>query len=609
MLETPEEKARNRSRVAWRLIQRLDAYRWLVIASLIMVLITAASQGAGPFLIGRAVDVALAPAAGAGAAASDNIASLAQIMVTLAAVYLAGMLATRYQIFFMAKAGQNLLADLRQELFEKLESLSLQYLESRQAGDLMSRLVNDIDALNNFFSQVLVQMIGALFALIGIAAAMLAVDWRLGLAVLVMLPVLWLVTNVFARMARSAFRRTRETLGDVSADLEEELGGVKVAQAFNRTGENARRFASRNAANRDANVSATAVTSAFTPAMDVLSTLDLALVAGLGGFLAIQGLITVGVVVAFLQYVQNFFRPIQTVAQMWTVAQSALAASERVFDLIDREPEIQDAPDATELTQVSGRVSFEGVWFGYEDETPVLCDVTFTAEPGQTVALVGPTGAGKTTLVSLIPRFYDVNSGKVCLDGKDVRAVTQRSLRTHMGIVTQDPFLFSGSMADNIRYGRLDATEEEVVAAATAANAHDFITRLPEGYQTEIGERGKLLSQGQRQLIAIARAILANPRILIMDEATASVDTRTEVLIQRALHNLMQGRTSFVIAHRLSTVRNADQVLVIDDGRIVERGMHHELMQLGGMYADLYNRQFYQADEHASGQPVADASI
>jgi ABC-type multidrug transport system fused ATPase/permease subunit len=225
------------------------------------------------------------------------------------------------------------------------------------------------------------------------------------------------------------------------------------------------------------------------------------------------------------------------------------------------------------------------------------------------VALVGPTGAGKTTLVSLIPRFYDVNSGKVCLDGKDVRAVTQRSLRTHMGIVTQDPFLFSGSMADNIRYGRLDATEEEVVAAATAANAHDFITRLPEGYQTEIGERGKLLSQGQRQLIAIARAILANPRILIMDEATASVDTRTEVLIQRALHNLMQGRTSFVIAHRLSTVRNADQVLVIDDGRIVERGMHHELMQLGGMYADLYNRQFYQADEHASGQPVADASI
>jgi ABC-type multidrug transport system fused ATPase/permease subunit len=294
---------------------------------------------------------------------------------------------------------------------------------------------------------------------------------------------------------------------------------------------------------------------------------------------------------------------------MWTVAQSALAASERVFDLIDRDPEIQDAPDATELTQVSGRVGFEGVWFGYEDETPVLCDVTFKAEPGQTVALVGPTGAGKTTLVSLIPRFYDVNRGKVCIDGKDVRAVTQRSLRTHMGIVTQDPFLFSGSMADNIRYGRLDATEEEVVAAATAANAHDFITRLPEGYQTEIGERGKLLSQGQRQLIAIARAILANPRILIMDEATASVDTRTEVLIQRALYNLMQGRTSFVIAHRLSTVRNADQVLVIDDGRIVERGTHNELMQLGGMYADLYNRQFYQADEQASGQPVVDASM
>lgn len=587
-LQTEEEKAKDRKQVVLRMLALLQPYMRLVSLSLILVIITAVTQGLGPFLIGVAVDEMIGAA---------NVTGLAQIMLALGATYLVQLVVMRYQIILMARVGQQLLADLRQRVFEKLESLSLQFLESQQAGDLMSRLVNDIDALNSFFSQALIQIIGSIFALVGISTAMLLLNLQLGLAVLLMAPVLLLVTRYFSAWARRAFRRTRETLGDVSAGLEEELGGVKVAQAFNRTGENVRRFAERNAANRDANVSATAVTSAFTPAMDMLSMVDLALVAALGGALAVSGVISVGVVVAFLQYVQNFFRPIQTVAQMWTQAQSALAAAERVFDLLDRQPDVQDAPGAKDIGLLDGKVIFDHVSFSYGNETPVLQDVSFTVEPAQTVAVVGPTGAGKTTLVSLIARLYDVSSGQVLIDGHDVRSVTQSSLRKQMGLVTQEPFLFSGALSDNIRYGRLDASDEAVCEAARVANADTFIQKLPNGYETEVGQRGGLLSQGQRQLVAIARALLANPRILILDEATASVDTRTEALIQGALQQLLKGRTSFVIAHRLSTIRDADLVLVIDQGRLVESGTHSELLGKGGLYADLYNRQFYRPDQ------------
>jgi ATP-binding cassette subfamily B multidrug efflux pump len=426
---------------------------------------------------------------------------------------------------------------------------------------------------------------------------MLAMQWQLALGALAVVPLMLLTTGKFSKMARQAFRKTRQTIGDVSAELQEELDGVKVAQAFSRENLNIRRFAERNAANRDANVSANAVTSAFAPAMDVLSTVDTAIVAGYGGYLAVQGVVSVGVVVAFIQYVQSFFRPIASITQLWTVIQSAFAAAERVFDLIDTEPDIQDLPDAIELPRLEGRVDFEAVTFGYDTSRPVLRDVNFSAQPGQTIAIVGPTGAGKSTLVSLILRFYEVSSGNVKLDGRDVRQVTQKSIRTQMGMVLQESFLFSGTVMENIRYGRLEATDSEVIEAAKTANADRFINHMPEGYHTEVGERGSMLSQGQRQLISIARAVLADPRIIILDEATASVDTRTEVLIQIAMNRLLEGRTSFVIAHRLSTVRNADVILTLNEGKIVERGTHQELLALNGLYADLYNRQFYVPPE------------
>lgn len=583
-----DERPEDRGQVVQRTVSYLRPYWKAVVGAFLFILLGAGAQAASPMLIGLAIDRFIQ---------GQDAVGLGWSMLALTGVYALGMASMRFQIYLMSWAGQQVLRDLRSRIIEKIQILSLQQVEEGEAGDLMSRLVNDIDAINSFFSQGLSQALGALFALIGIVAAMLALNFRLALAALAIVPLMILTTTQFARAARRAFRRTRETIGDVSSELQEELGGVKVAQAFSRSEMNVRRFAERNAANRDANVSANAVTSAFAPAMDVLSTLDTAIVAGYGGYLAVQGAISVGVVVAFLQYVQNFFRPIQTVASMWTMAQSALAAAERVYQLLDTETSIKDAPDAILLPSIEGNVAFDHVWFEYEANKPVLCDVNLLADPGRSIAIVGPTGAGKTTIIGLLLRFYDPSKGRILVDGEDLRKVEQASLRRQMSLVSQDPFLFSGSIMENIRYGRLDATDEDVITAAKAANADDFIQRLPKGYKTEVGERGGLLSQGQRQLISIARAILANPRILILDEATASVDTRTEALIQKALERLLVGRTSFVIAHRLSTVRNADQVLVIDNGRIVEQGKHAELLEHNGLYADLYRRQFFEPED------------
>jgi len=578
-----EGRASNTAATARRLGTYLRPCSRRLVVVLVLTIVAGIATALSPYLIGVAVDRFIARGLASG---------LATVMLALLATYVVGLVARILQGYLMGWVSQHTLARIRTSIFEAIQGQSLRFFDRHEAGDLMSRLVNDVDVINAVLSQGLTQALGGLVGLVMILVAMLALNLELALASFLVLPAMFLTTSFFSTRARRAFRQTRETIGDVSANLQEDIAGVRVAQAFNRTGVNRARFAERNAANRDANVGAMAVTSAFFPAMDVLSTVATGIVAGFGGYLAIHGQVTVGVVVAFLGYVQQFFFPIQQLGQMWTQAQSALAAAERIFDLIDTPVELKDAPDAVPLGPIDGRVEFESVGFAYDPAHPVLEEVSFTAEPGQTIALVGATGAGKTTIANLIARFYDVVDGRVLVDGVDLRTVTAASLRRQMGIVPQNSFLFAGTIAENIRYGRLEATDEEVIAAAKLVNAHDFISALPKGYDTPLGERGGTLSQGQRQLIAFARAVLADPRILILDEATSSVDTRTEALIQQALSALLENRTSFVIAHRLSTVRNADQVLVIDGGRIVERGTHRELLARGGAYADLYRRQF-----------------
>jgi ATP-binding cassette subfamily B multidrug efflux pump len=578
-----EEKAHDTGQVLRRLLGYFGAsWPWLVVV-LVLVVFSTLMQLAGPYLLGVAVDQFIT---------RGDKTGLIRTMLLLLATYLLNWGATAGQFYLMTLVGQRVLYTMRTQIFQRIQALSLAFFDQREAGDLMSRLVNDVDVINQALNVGLVRLSGDVLTLIGIVIAMASLNMRLALASFTVLPFMLLTTTVFSRWAFRAFRRTRETIGQVSAELEEKISGVREVQAFSREGASQARFAELSAADRDANVQAVGITSAFTPALDVLSTIATAIVAGYGGYLALNGLVTVGTIVAFLDYARRFYMPIRSLAQLYTQLQAALAGAERIFELIDTEPDIVDAPDAVEMLPIQGRVEFEHVSFAYKDDEPVLEGVSLVTEPGQTVALVGETGAGKTTLANLIGRFYEVDAGAVRIDGRDVRSVTRASLRRQMGVVLQDTFLFASTVMENIRYGRLEADDEEVIAAARLVNAHDFISRLPEGYQTELTERGSNLSQGQRQLISFARAVLANPRILILDEATSSVDTRTEIMIQRALSELLKGRTSFVIAHRLSTIRNADQVLVIQQGRIVERGTHDSLMAQRGVYYDLYMSQF-----------------
>jgi ATP-binding cassette, subfamily B, multidrug efflux pump len=579
----PQERAEDTSATARRLLSELRPHNRQLALALVLVVIGALSQAGDPWLIGRAIDHDIL---------GRDPAGLFRTMLLLLGVYVVGTVAQRGQIRQVGAVGQSILASMRDRIFERLLRLPLRYFDRRPVGDLMSRVTNDVDTLNQLLSQGFTQLLGSFFSLMGIVVAMLLLDWRLALVCFTIIPVMLLTNVFFARWARRAFRTTRETVGDVTAGLQEEIVGIREAQAFNRIAANIERFRERNAANRAANVQAVAITSAFAPTINVLSTLATAVVIGYGGYLVVVGTLTVGVLTAFLIYVQQFFRPIQLASQVYAQAQAALAGAERIYNTLDESPEPTDPPGTPKLGDVEGRIEFENVSFAYEPGRPVLHDVSFQVEPGQTVALVGPTGAGKTTVANLIPRFYDVSAGAVRVDGHDVREVERRSLRTRIATVLQEPFLFYGTVAENIGYGRMDATREEIEAAARAVSAHGFIVALPDGYDTTLGTGGGTLSQGQRQLVSFARAVLADPRILILDEATSNVDTRTEALIQEALRTLLKGRTSVVIAHRLSTIRNVDVILVVESGRIAERGTHASLLAAGGRYADLYRRQF-----------------
>ncbi len=574
-----------------RLLSYLRPFAAQLLAVSLLVLVNTILTVAAPGLIGRAVDLLWSFVNGE-IGADMAWSSLSRTMLLLLGAYVGSWAANLGSFYVMVTLGQNVLYTLREQIFAKIQSLSLSFFDEHEAGDLMSRLTNDTDVINRVLSMGLTRFVSSFLTLAGILIAMWALNWRLALVSFTVLPAMVLSTVFFSGRARRAFRVTRRTIGGVSAELEENIAGVRVAQAFSREQANVEAFRQVSAANRDANVAAESITAAFAPTLDVLGIIGVAIVVGYGGYLALNDLATIGVIVAFVQYVRRFFEPVRAIAMIWANLQSAIAGAERIFELLDTPPTIVDGPDAIELPSIEGRIAFEDVCFEYKPGETVLEDVDLVAEPGQTVALVGPTGTGKTTVVNLMGRFYDVCGGRVTVDGHDVRKVSQASLRRQMGIVLQDTFLFSDTVMENIRYGRLGASDEEVIEAAKLAKAHDFITRLPEGYQTELTEGASNLSQGQRQLISIARAVLANPRILVLDEATSSVDTRTELLIQSALRELLQGRTSFVIAHRLSTIRDADQVIFIQDGRIAERGTHEELLDKGGLYHDLYMSQF-----------------
>lgn len=532
------------------------------------------------------------------ATTEERIAGLAGLVLRLLGLFALSSVATGLMFYWMTTSGQSVLRTLRVQVFHHILRLPIGYHVAHESGDTMSRVTNDADTIQQAVSFALIHVLSGAFLILLVAYKMLGESLAYGLIALSMLPFMIITTAWFSGQARKAFRRTRVEMGSVNAELQESISGVREAQAFSREDENIASFRQTNAANRDANIRAVAYTSALAPMLEALGYVALALVAVAGGYALLEGqallgeTVTLGLIITFIAYVQRFNQPVQQVAVLWTNIQSAIAGGERIFGLLDVVPDLQDAPDAIELPAIRGEVVLQDVWAEYEEGEAVLRGVSLRAAPGQTVAIVGPTGAGKTTLINLIPRFYDVTGGTLTIDGHDVRQVSGASLRKQIGVVLQESFLFSDTVMENIRFGRPGATDAEVIAAAKLANADKFIDRLADGYQTVLGERGTGLSQGQRQLLAIARAALANPRILILDEATSSVDTRTERLIQGALESLLRGRTSFVIAHRLSTIRHADQVLVLDQGQIVERGTHESLMAKRGTYYDLYMSQF-----------------
>lgn len=597
------ESARDTRSAIIRLAAYLAPYRVKLSGVGLLVIVSTVVGLVGPALLGSAIDRFVVP---------GDLAGLMKAVAALLVIYLLGGIASIGQQLIMVRTGQRLVADIRAQLFGQLQKLSMDYHDQHAAGDLMSRVSNDSEAINSVLSNGLTEFSANILLLGGTMVSMFVLNWPLAMGTAVILPIMLWITGLITQRSRLAFRDVQRSLGTLNAFLEENITGIRVVQAFSREADVFARFQEVNAANRQAGMRAEIITAVLGPMFTTMSTITIAAVALLGGWLALRDVVTVGVIATFIIYIRNFFRPMRAIAMLYNQLQSALAGAERIFEVLDSSPTVQDRPDAFPLEKIEGEVVFDRIIFAYEPEKPVLSDVSLRAEPGQTVALVGHTGAGKTTMISLLSRFYDVTGGTIRIDGRDIRMVQQASLRKQLGIVLQDTFLFSGTVMDNIRYGRLDASDEEVMAAARLANADRFIALLPQGYATQVSEQGHNLSQGQRQLIAIARAILADPRILILDEATSSVDTRTELALQEALLHLMEGRTAFVIAHRLSTIRKADQVLVIQDGRVVERGTHEELLAQAGSYHKLYVSQYRrgQRDNAAvatakrSGQPV-----
>ena len=571
----------------WYVIKKFGPYvgrykGWTLVSVALMLLYTVLNL-ANPFLIGVAIDQFIG---------HNDLRGLAITGIVLIIVNVLMWQAQYWQVWSMSWAGQQILYNLSSDMFTHLQSLSLSFYDRTQIGRVMSRLQSDIDVLESMLSSGLLSMLGSLVSLVGIIIAMLAMNITLALLSFTVLPIMFVIAAFWQRFAQRSFRRTRAAISVVNATLQENISGMRVIQSLAREERNRDEFDELNAYNRDTNLEASRIAALILPLVEVVAAMAIAITVLYGGVLVSQGSLKVGVLVAFTLYINRFFDPIREISQQYSQLQRAGVAAERIFQILETPVEIKDKPGAEELPQIHGEVEFRDVTFGYNRDLPVLQDFNLHMKAGQTVAIVGPTGAGKSTIAGLLARFYDIQQGAVLVDGHDVRDVTQHSLRSQIGVVLQEPFLFTGTIRDNIRYGRLEAADEEVAEAARAVGVHDLITQLPEGYDTLIRERGRNLSVGQRQLISFARALLADPRILILDEATANIDTFTELLVQQALKRLLHGRTALVIAHRLSTIKGADSIVVLQGGRIVEQGTHAELLQRNGIYASLYAMGF-----------------
>ena len=592
--DDPVDKSYDRTLLR-RLLRYLRPYWAPVLASFLLIVIMAGLDLVGPYLTKVAIDRYIRQGNASGL---DTIALLYLGSLLLAFVVRFG------QVFILQMTGQKVMMDLRREIYAHLQRLHVGFFDQNPVGRLMTRVTTDVDAVNELFTSGVVTVFGDLFTLFGIMGVMVAMNWKLALVTFSVIPLFFVVTNWFRAGSRATFREVRRWVARINAFLQENITGMPVVQLFRREERNREAFAAINRQHTDANLAQIFYYAVFYPAIELLAALATALIILYGGWRVIAGTLTLGALVAFIQYSERFWRPISDLSEKFNILQAAMASSERIFTLLDTEPKVVAPDKPVHLETVRGRVGFENVTFGYQPGTPVLQDIDFTVEPGKSVALVGATGAGKTSIISLLTRFYDVDQGRVTLDGVDVRALDPAQLRSSLALVLQDVHLFSGTIASNIRLGSA-IPDERVKEAARAVHAHRFIEALPQGYATEVRERGATLSVGQKQLLSFARALAHDPRVLILDEATSSVDTETEALIQDALRVLLQGRTAIVIAHRLSTIQHVDEILVLHKGRVRERGTHQELLAQRGLYWRLYQLQY--KDQELRDAPEAEA--
>ncbi len=581
----PAEKPKNFKETLKRLWAYFGRERNLLAMILIFILIDSIITLCIPFFIGRAIDVM-------SLGSKVNFSLLEIMILVLAGAYIADAVLTFLQGWLMAGVSQRIVKNLRSHLFQKLQKLPIAFFDSRTHGELMSRLSNDIDNVSNTISQSTTQLMAGVIVLIGTFIMMIILSPVLTIASLATVPLVFLLTRTIARRTSVLFKNNQVELGRLNGHIEETISGIEVVKAFNHEEKAIKEFEEVNKSLLQVGLKAQIWTGFLMPLMNVINNFGFAMVAVVGGVLAIKSMITVGIIASFLTYSRQFVQPLNNLANIFNVLQSGVAGAERVFEIIDEKEEPQDTENAVALENPKGHVVFENVSFGYRANVPILKNIRFESKPGTSTALVGPTGAGKTTIVNLLTRFYDVTEGRILIDGVDIREFTRDSLRRSFGFVLQDTYLFSGTIKENIKYGNPDATDDEVEEAARMAHADVFINRMPNRYDTVLSENGGNLSQGQRQLLAIARVFLAKPALLILDEATSSIDTRTELHIQDALLSIMKNRTSFIIAHRLNTIRDADTIMVIDDGEIIEKGSHEDLMKLQGRYYQMFDNQF-----------------